>query len=115
MERIWRGEELKVPQKQSNRGRLWLNDGSCIRLRAERPGHVWSYDFVMNRTHDGKLFRMLTVIDEFTRESLAIVVNLKLKSDDVLHCLADLFVKLGPLEHIRSDNSAEFTANAVPE
>tara|TARA_R110001606_G_scaffold11670_3_gene50491 strand:- start:18107 stop:18979 length:873 start_codon:yes stop_codon:yes gene_type:complete len=115
VERIWRREGLKVPQKQPKRGRLWLNDGSCIRLRAERPGHVWSYDFVMDRTHDGKAFRMLTVIDEFTRESLAIVVNRKLKSDDVLHCLADLFVKRGPPEHIRSDNGAEFTANAVRE
>lgn len=115
VERIWRREGLKVPQKQPKRGRLWLNDGSCIRLRAERPGHVWSYDFVMDRTHDGKAFRMLTVIDEFTRESLTIVVNRKLKSDDVLHCLADLFVKHGPPEHIRSDNGAEFTANAVRE
>ena len=115
VERIWRREGLKDPQKQPKRGRLWLNDGSCIRLRAERPGHVWSYDFVMDRTHDGKAFRMLTVIDEFTRESLAIVVNRKLKSDDVLHCLADLFVKHGPPEHIRSDNGAEFTANAVRE
>lgn len=115
VERIWRREGLKVPQKQPKRGRLWLNDGSCIRLRAERPRHVWSYDFVMDRTHDGKAFRMLTVIDEFTRESLAIVVNRKLKSDDVLQCLADLFVKRGPPEHIRSDNGAEFTANAVRE
>jgi transposase InsO family protein len=115
VERIWRREGLKVPQKQPKRGRLWLNDGSCIRLRAERPRHVWSYDFVMDRTHDGKAFRMLTVIDEFTRESLAIVVNRKLKSDDVLHCLADLFVKRGVPEHIRSDNGAEFTANAVRE
>jgi putative transposase len=115
VERIWRREGLKVPQKQAKRGRLWLNDGSCIRLRAERPGHVWSYDFVMDRTHDGKAFRMLTVIDEFTRESLAIVVNRKLKSDDVLQCLADLFVKNGPPDHIRSDNGAEFTANAVRE
>lgn len=115
VERIWRREGLKVPQKQPKRGRLWLNEGSCIRLRAERPRHVWSYDFVMDRTHDGKAFRMLTVIDEFTRESLAIVVNRKLKSDDVLHCLADLFVKRGVPEHIRSDNGAEFTANAVRE
>jgi putative transposase len=114
VERIWRREGLKVPQKQPKRGRLWLNDGSCIRLRAERPRHVWSYDFVMDRTHDGKAFRMLTVIDEFTRESLAIVVNRKLKSDDVLHCLADLFVKRGVPEHIRSDNGAEFTANEPP-
>lgn len=72
VERIWRQEGLKVPQKQPKRGRLWLNDGSCVRLRAEYPGHVWSCDFVMNRTHDGKAFRTLNVIDEFTRECLAI-------------------------------------------
>ena len=113
VERIWRREGLKVPQKQPKRGRLWLNDGSCIRLRAAHPGHVWSYDFVMDRTHDGKAFRMLTVIDEFTRECLAVHVDRKLKSDDVLHVLADLFVKRGAPEHIRSDNGAEFTANAV--
>ena len=113
VERIWRREGLKVPRKQPKRGRLWLNDGSCIRLRATHPGHVWSYDFVMDRTHDGKAFRMLTVIDEFTRESLAIHVERKLKSDDVLQVLSELFVERGPPEHIRSDNGAEFTANAV--
>jgi len=67
VERIWRREGLKVPKKQAMRGRLWLNDGSCLRLRPCWPNHVWSYDFVMDRTHDGKAFRMLTVIDEFTR------------------------------------------------
>jgi len=75
--------------KQPKRGRLWLNDGSCIRLRPERPNHVWSYDFVQDRTEDGRRIRMLTVIDEFTRRCLAIVVARKLKSDDVLHCLTD--------------------------
>src|SRR4051794_11772185 len=71
VERIWRREGLKVPAKQPKRGRLWLNDGSCIRLRAERPNHVWSYDFVEERTHDGRKFRMLNIIDEFTHECLA--------------------------------------------
>lgn len=113
VERIWRREGLKVPRKQSRRGRLWLNDGSCVRLRAERPGHVWSYDFVQDRTHDGRAFRMLTVIDEFSRQSLAIEVERKLRSDDVLHCLARLFVEHGPPDHIRSDNGAEFTAQVV--
>ena len=113
VERIWRREGLKVPRKHPKRGRLWLNDGSCVRLRAERPGHVWSYDFVQDRTHDGRVFRMLTVIDEFTRESPAIEVARKLRSDDVLHCLARLFVEHGPPEHIRSDNGAEFTAHMV--
>lgn len=113
VERIWRREGLKVPRKHPKRGRLWLNDGSCVRLRAERPGHVWSYDFVMDRTHDGRAFRMLTVIDEFTRQSLAIHVDRKLTSESVLDCISDLFVRHGPPEHIRSDNGAEFTAQAV--
>jgi putative transposase len=108
--RIWRREGLKVPMKQPKRGRLWLNDGSCVRLRPERPNHVWSYDFVQDRTEDGRAFRMLVVLDEFTRRCLAILVARRLRSDDVLHCLADLFVTHGPPEHIRSDNGPEFVA-----
>ena len=111
--RIWRREGLKVPAKQPKRGRLWLNDGSCIRLRPERPNHVWSYDFVQDRTQDGRPLRMLTVIDEFTRGCLAIVVARRLRSDDVLQCLSDLFVAHGPPEYIRSDNGPEFTAQIV--
>jgi len=111
--RIWRREGLKVPAKQPKRGRLWLNDGSCIRLRPERPNHVWSYDFVQDRTQDGRLLRMLTVIDEFTRGCLAIVVARRLRSDDVLQCLSDLFITHGSPEHIRSDNGPEFTAQIV--
>jgi transposase InsO family protein len=91
VERIWRREGLKVPAKQPKRGRLWLNDGSCIRLRPERPNHVWSYDFVADRTHDGKAFRMLCIIDEFTREAIAIRVARKLKSTEVIEALCDLF------------------------
>ena len=87
VERIWRWEGLKVPSKQPKRGRLWLNDGSCVRLRPERPNHVWSYDFVEDRTHDGREFRMLCVIDEFTRECLAIRVARKLKATDVIEAL----------------------------
>ena len=102
--RIWRREGLKVPMKQPKRGRLWLNDGSCVRLRPAHKGHVWSYDFVQDRTHDGKVFRMLCVIDEFTRECLAIRVERKLNSRDVLDTLGELFVHHGPPEHIRSDN-----------
>jgi transposase InsO family protein len=113
VERIWRREGLKVPAKQPKRGRLWINDGSCIRLRAAWPNHVWSYDFVMDRTHDGRAFRMLTVIDEFTRQCLAIPVERKLDSESVLDCVAELFVKHGPPDHIRSDNGAEFTAHVV--
>ena len=115
VERIWRREGLKVPAKQPKRGRLWLSDGSCIRLRAERPNHVWSYDFVEDRTHDRRKYRMLNVIDEFTHECLAIRVNRKLKATDVIDVLSDLFILRGVPEHIRSDNGAEFTANAVQD
>ena len=111
--RIWRREGLKVPAKPPKRGRLWLNDGSCILLRPERSDHVCSYDFVQDTTQDGRPFRMLTVIDEFTRRCLAIVVARRLTSDDVLQCLSDLFIEHGPPEHIRSDNGPEFTARAV--
>jgi transposase InsO family protein len=113
MERIWRQEGLKVPQKQPKRGRLWLNDGSCIRLRPEHRNHVWSYDFVMDRTHDGKQIRMLTVMDEHTRECLAIDVERRLNSENVLDRLAQLFVERGTPSYIRSDNGPEFTAHAV--
>jgi len=110
VERTWRQEGLRVPKKQPKRGRLWLNDGSCVRLRPTHRGHVWSYDFTMARTHDGRPLRMLTVLDEHTRECLAIVVERKLKSDDVLHTLAGLFAKHGAPEHLRSDNGPEFTS-----
>ena len=83
VERIWRREGLKVPKKQPKRGRLWLSDGSCIRLRSSWRNHVWAYDFVMTRTHDGRALWMLTVINEYTRECLAITTARKLKSDDV--------------------------------
>jgi putative transposase len=115
IERIWRAEGLKVPQKQPKRARLWLNDGSCIRLRATHANHVWSYDFVMARTHDGRAYRLLTLIDEYTHESLAIEVKRKLNSTDVLDCLGRLFMSRAVPEHIRSDNGPEFTAIAVRE
>jgi putative transposase len=115
VERIWRREGLKVPQKQPKRGRLWLTDGSCIRLRPECPNHVWSYDFVEDRTHDGRRYRMLNVIDEFTHECLAICINRKLKAVDVIDVLSELFILRGVPGHIRSDNGAEFVAKAVRE
>lgn len=111
--RIWRREGLKVPAKQPKRGRLWLNDGSCVRLRPEYPNHVWSYDFVEDRTHDGRKYRMLNVIDEFTRECLAIRINRKLKSTDVIDVLSDLFILRGIPMHVRSDNGPEFIAQAL--
>jgi putative transposase len=113
VERIWRQEGLKVPKKQPKRGRLWLNDGSCIRLRPEHKDHVWSYDFVNARTTDGRAFRMLTIIDEYTRECLAILVERRLTSEDVIDQLFNLFILRGIPEHIRSDNGSEFTAKEV--
>ena len=104
VERIWRREGLKVPQKQPKKGRLWLNDGSCVRLRPERKNHVWSYDFVQDRTHDGRIFRTLNIIDEFTKEALTIKVKRRLNSTDVVDALTDLFILRGPPEFIRSDN-----------
>lgn len=113
VERIWRREGLKVPQKQKKKGRLWLNDGSCVRLRPERPNHVWSYDFVQDRTADGRVYRTLNIIDEYTREALMIRVDRKLNSTDVLDALTDLFILRGPPEYIRSDNGPEFIAQKV--
>jgi putative transposase len=111
--RIWRREGLKVPGKQPKRGRLWLNDGSCIRLRPQHRNHVWAYDFVEDRTRDGHKFRMLTVIDEITRECLAIEVKRRLNSQDVLAVLGRLFISRGVPDHIRSDNGGEFAAKGV--
>jgi transposase InsO family protein len=127
--RIWRREGLKVPRRQPKKGRLWLADGSCVRLRPERANHVWSYDFMEGEedeetirgivsptnTHDGRRFRMLNVIDEFSRECLAIRVDRKLKSTDVIDVLSDLFVLRGVPGHVRSDNGPEFVAKAVRE
>ena len=113
VERIWRREGLKVPQRQPKRGRLWLNDGSCIRLRPERANHVWAYDFVEDRTHDGRKLRMLNVVDEYTREALAIRVARRLNATDVIDVLSDLFILRGIPVHIRSDNGPEFIAKAV--
>jgi len=113
VERIWRREGLRVPARQPKRGRLWLNDGSCVRLRPERANHVWAYDFVEDRTRDGRKIRMLNVVDEFTRECLCIRVGRKLGSSDVIDVLTDLFIARGTPGYIRSDNGPEFVAVAV--
>ncbi len=113
VERIWRQEGLKVPQKQPKRRRLWLNDGSCIRLRPEHKDHVWSYDFVADRTSDGRPIRMLTMIDEYTRECLAVRVDRNLRAYDVIDQLAETFVQRGAPDYIRSDNGSEFTADTI--
>ncbi|MCV2883069.1 IS3 family transposase [Actibacterium sp. XHP0104] len=113
VERLWRREGLKVPAKQPKKGRLWLNDGSCVRLRPEYRNHVWSYDFVHCRTDDGKVFRTLNILDEHSRECLAIKVKRRLNSSDVIDALTDLFILRGAPVFIRSDNGPEFVAQAV--
>lgn len=110
---IWRQEGLKVPAKQPKRSRLWLADGSCIRLRPTHKNHVWSYDFVFERTRDGRSFKVLNIIDEYTRESLCCLVKRKISSQDVILALADLFLMRGIPEHIRSDNGPEFIAKKL--
>ena len=110
VERIWRREGLKVPQRQKPRGRLWFNDGSCVRLRPEHANHVWSYDFVSARTHDGRTVRMLNLIDEHSRECLMIRPERRWSSAKVIEALADVMVMKGVPEHLRSDNGPEFVA-----
>ena len=113
VQRIWRREGLKVPQKQRPRGRLWLNDGSCVRLRPERANHVWSYDFVGGVTHDDRTLRLLTLIDEYTRECLAIRVARRLGSQEVIDTLAEVMLVRGIPEYLRSDNGPEFVAREL--
>jgi transposase InsO family protein len=113
VQRIWRREGLRVPEKQKPRGRLWLNDGSCVRLRPEHENHVWSYDFVSSLTHDGRTLRVLTLIDEFTRQCLALRVARRLNSYDLIETLAEVMLIHGVPEHIRSDNGPEFVAQKL--
>ena len=110
---IWREEGLRVPQKQPKRSRLWLADGSCIRLRPEFRHHVWSYDFVADRTHDGRPIKIFNVIDEFSRECLASVVMRRIRAQEVILILADLMVQHGCPTHVRSDNGPEFIAKKL--
>jgi transposase InsO family protein len=113
VQRIWQREGLKVPPKQRPRGRLWLNDGSCVRLRPKRPQHVWSYDFVAALTHDGRKLKILTLIDEYTRECLALRVERRLASNEVIETLAGAMTTYGIPEHLRSDNGPEFIASEL--
>jgi putative transposase len=113
VERIWRKEGLKVPKKQPKRKRLWLNDGSCIRLRPEYKDHVWSYDFMIDHTADGRAFKILNIIDEYTRECLSVLIARKIKTQDVIDTLFNLFIYRAIPAHIRSDNGPEFTAKAI--
>jgi putative transposase len=115
VERIWRKEGLKVPARQPKRSRLWLNDGSCPRLRPQYPNHVWSYDFVQERTHNSRAFRILNIIDEYTRESLVSYVARNIRHGEVHECLTELFYQRGVPVHLRSDNGPEFTVKMLRE
>jgi putative transposase len=101
---------LKVPQRQKPRGRLWLNDGSCVRLRPQHRNHVWSYDFVSAKTYDGRTVRMLNLIDEHSRECLLVRFERRWSSAKVIGALADVMVMKGVPAHLRSDNGPEFVA-----
>ena len=115
VQRIWRREGLKVPKKHKPRARLWLNDGACIRLRPERANHVWSFDFVESHTHDGRSLRIMTLIDEYTRECLALKVARRINSFGVIETLADAMLAKGIPEHVRCDNGPEMVAKALRE
>jgi len=108
--RIWRREGLRVPHKQPKRGRLWCNDDSCVRLRPERPNHLWSWDFVFDRTDDGRPIKLMVVIDEYTRQCLAIHVARRIRARDATDVFADLMEIHGVPEHIRSDTGPEMVA-----
>ena len=110
VERIWKREGLKVPVKQPKRGRLWLTDGSCLRLRPEYGNHVWSWDFVMDRTHDGRVLKILVLIDEYSRRCLALHVARQIRSNDVIDILAEAMVTYGVPAYLRSDNGPEMVA-----
>lgn len=115
VERIWREQGLKVPCKQPKKRRLWLNDGSCVRMRPEYRNHVWSYDFVEDRLRNGRKVRWLNIIDEYTRECLASLPRRYWKHTDVMSVLSDLFIMKGTPGYIRSDNGSEFTATKLLE
>jgi transposase InsO family protein len=111
--RIWRREGLKVPSKQPRRGRLWLYDGSCIRLRPQRPHQLWSWDFVFDRTDDGRTLKLMVVIDEYTRQCLAIHVARRIRARDAIDVFADLMETHGTPEYIRSDNAPEMVSKPL--
>lgn len=115
VERIWKEEGLQVPKKQKKRRRVWMNDGSCIRLRPLHENHVWSYDFIEDKTANGRKFRILNILDEKSRKCIASVAKRKWTGLDVIEVLADAMMKNGCPEYIRSDNGSEFTASIVKE
>ena len=115
VQRLWRQEGLKVPQKQRKRRRWGCSANSCTRRRAEHINHVWTYDFLMDRTQDSRRLKLLVVVDEFTRESLSIDVERHITASDVIGTLAYLFAVRGAPTYLRSDNGPEFVAQAIQQ
>jgi putative transposase len=113
--RLWRQEGLKVPGKKGKHKRLGDSENGCLCRRAEHINHVWSYDFVSDQTEDGRRLKLLVVLDEYTRESLAIEVERHIKAPDVLATLEYLFAVRGTPQYLRSDNGPEFVAEAIPQ
>jgi transposase InsO family protein len=113
VQRLWREHGLKVPQKQRKKRRLGCSANGIARRRAEHRNQVWSYDFIEDRTADGRRLKLLTVVDEFTRECLTIEVERSIRSKDVVATLRYLFELRGAPEFLRSDNGPEFIAQAV--
>ena len=111
--RLWRQEGLKVPQKQHKKRRLGHSENSCVRRKAEHKDHVWTWDFVHDRTTDGRPLKWLSIVDEYTRECLALEVERGITAERVIDVLADLFRIRGVPRHIRSDNGPEFIAKAI--
>ena len=111
--RLWCQEGLKVPKKQHKKRRTGTSENSCDRKKPEYYNHVWSYDFVNERLENGRKVRMLVVIDEFTRECLALDTARHFKGEDVVEVLRYLFAVRGYPDYIRSDNGPEFVSKAV--
>ena len=115
VERIWREEGLQLPQRHKKRRRLYHKDALIIRLRPTHPNHVWSIDFVHDKLDSGRSYKMLTVLDEYTRQALAVAVRTRMGADDVLEALYPPLLRHGTPEYIRSDNGPEFVAQAMQD
>ena len=111
--RLWRQAGLQVPQKKRKRRRLGTSESGSRRLRATRPNQVWSYDFLFDTTESGRAIKLMPIVDEYTRECLAIDVSTSITSRDVIERLDALFLERGRPAHLRSDNGPEFVAEAV--
>lgn len=113
VQRLWREEGLRIVARQRKRRRLGSSENSAVRQRATHKNHVWSYDFVMDQTEDGRRLKILPVVDEYTRECHVILVKRSITAEDVVSLLSYLFSVHGEPEFIRSDNGPEFIAHAV--